>query len=108
MLNTNGPVTNHNLEVVCAATFGTTAYANCAGDLSPLTITRPTTVRWSLAQGTLSGYDGDGFVKLTTQANTFDATDTTTAPGVGHNFSPSDAGAPLSANCANFAAIASL
>lgn len=108
VLNTNGPVTNYNLEIVCAASFGTTAYASCSGDLSPITITRPTSVLWALAQGTLSGYDGDGFVKLTTQANTFDPADTTTAPGFGHNFSPSATGAALAANCANFAAIGSL
>jgi acetyl esterase/lipase len=108
VLNTNGAATNYNLEIVCGASFGTTGYANCSGDLSPMTLARPTTVLWSLAQGTLSGVDGDGFVKLTTQANTYDAADTTTAPGFGHNFSPSATGGALSANCANFAAIGSL
>lgn len=108
VLNTNGPSTNHNLEIDCAANFGTTAYTNCASDLSVLTLPRPSAIRWALAKGTLTGFDGDGFVKLTTQDNTFDATDTTTAPGLGHNFSPSAVGAALSANCAGMAAIASL
>jgi hypothetical protein len=108
VLNLNGPSMNHNLEIDCAASFGTPAYATCSGDLSPITMPRPSSVRWSLAQGTLSGYDGDGFVMLSTQANTFDATATTTAPGFGHNFSPRAVDDALAANCANFAAIGSL
>lgn len=116
VVNNNGAVANANLQTNAGALFGSPAYLANSADMSSLTFphsTAATGIAWSLAQGTLTGTDGDGFVKLSTQSNAFDAADTTTAPQCNHNFSPlasNTAGGcqALAANCAAFARIGAL